>query len=87
MKLNIKRHVAFLLCWWFGHDPEYTGGSNTYCNRCGLWDIEYNELVTGSRSYKVKQFFIYWLYRRWWPEKCKQCGKRYGCGDDDCVPF
>ena len=76
-----------LYCWWFGHDPEYTGSSHTLCKRCDLWDIDYQELVTGSRSYKTKQFFIYWLYRRWWPEKCKSCGKRKGCGENDCIPF
>ena len=96
MIVKIKRLVIFLHCWWFGHEPDYSSqvfdgdpdayGWHTPCKRCGLWDIEYHELVTGSRSYKVKQFFIYWLYRRWWPEPCKDCGHRF-CRHDDCIPF
>ena len=97
MIIKIKSLVIFLHCWWFGHEPDYSSqvfdddpddyGWHVPCNRCGLWDIEYYELVTGSRSYKVKQFFKYWLFRRWCPEKCKTCKKRYGCDEDNCIPF
>ena len=87
-----------LYCWLFGHVPDYSGqifdadadecdrGWRTPCSRCGKWDIDYHELVTGSRSHKAKMFFVYWLYRRWWPELCRDCGKRRG-DHSGCLPF
>jgi len=30
----------------------------------------------------------YWLFRRWWPEKCHECGKRFGTHSEcDGIPF
>jgi len=30
----------------------------------------------------------YWLWRKWWPAKCDDCGKRYGRHDGcDDIPF
>jgi len=96
MKIKVKRLVIFLHCWFFGHVPddkntvfdtdEYTYGWHMMCKRCGILDIEQHELMTGSRSYKVKQFVIFWLYRRWCPEPCKDCGSRFG-KHDNCIPF
>ena len=96
MKEKVNRIIVVSKCWWFGHEPvfdyseidhdEHGYYQHVPCDRCGLWDIDQHGLYAGSKSFKVKQFFVFWFYRRWWPEACKDCGKRFG-GHCGCVPF
>jgi hypothetical protein len=37
-------------------------------------------------AHRQKAWLRYWLFRRWWPEPCRDCGKRFG-HHDDCLPF
>lgn len=75
-----------IICFIFGHEPEYTGGNNVHCSRCDLWDIPYHELIEGRRFMKAVLFLKYWLYRKWFPAKCFDCGKRYA-DHSQCIPF
>lgn len=78
-----------LKCWWLGHDPDYTGSNNTHCKRCDLWDVDYYDLVNpGGKYQRIKDFFKYWFFRKWFPKKCSDCGKRYKCDESiDHIPF
>ncbi len=74
-----------LKCWWFGHRPKWTA-TVVPCERCGVADIPYYELVEIPRSTRTQRAFTYWAFRRWFPKKCRECGKRYG-DHDSCLPF
>lgn len=81
-----------LLCWWFGCLPDYDHPcelSPNYvvpCRRCGERDTSYADRVGDTRHAKLIQVLRYWLWRRWMPAKCSDCGKRRG-GHDQCLPF
>ncbi len=97
---QVERIVNRFLCWWFGCDPdhknaacgtdEYTYGWLTPCKRCCLTDVSYDDLVGDTRHNRFKKWFNFYLYRKWWPEKCADCGHRYKCDDSiihDNIPF
>ena len=90
-------------CWWDGHEPDYSSqafdgdpndyGWHTPCKRCGLWDIEYHELVEDTRKQKLINWCRFWFFRKWWPIKCGICGRRWKkCPENDehfcdSIPF
>lgn len=79
-----------ILCWWYGHDPHYgaypAGHGAVPCRRCGITDIGYADLVCDTRRERAWAWLIRWSFRRWWPARCIDCGKRFG-RHDDCLPF
>lgn len=84
-----------LICWWIGHRVDskafgYDGDEYIwFCHRCERDDVDFYEAaVEPSRYQKVKTSLAHWLFRKWFPEKCKSCGNRYKCNDDiDHIPF
>ena len=81
-----------LYCWWFGCEPDYQahlyidGLELTPCARCGAEDCTYNDMVGYTRHARFVEFWRYWLWRKWVPRPCVDCGKRGG-NHDDCIPF
>lgn len=90
-------HVNWIdraLCWWFGCLPRWTHIDDGYdidiCDRCGIEGIENMQLDMSywdSRHQRFFSFMRYWFFRKWWPRKCEDCGKRFGDCSDDCLPF
>ena len=81
--MNIK-------CWWFGCQPGKSQQIDyndyvIYCKRCG-YEADYSDLVGDTRHNRFKTWFKYWVYRKWFPAKCIDCGKRYG-SHKHCLPF
>lgn len=84
-----------VFCWWFGCKPGklsrhyYSDGSGCddyyNCVRCGN-EVDYGDLVGDTRHARFVAALKYWLFRRWFPEKCCDCGKRYG-DHKGCLPF
>jgi hypothetical protein len=85
-----------LICWWFGCEPDYEavyydtnreGWSEAVpCKRCDAPDTSYADRVGDTRHNRLKQWLHSWLFRRWCPAKCGDCGKRRSeCRD--CIPF
>jgi len=74
-------------CWYFGCKPHDSSQNYNFipCKRCGH-EVSYGDLVGDTRHEKVKAFIKYYLYRKWIPEKCGECGKRYG-KHFGCIPF
>lgn len=70
------------LCWWFGCKAD---GVDLPCERCGE-PVDYGDLVGDTRHRWFVAWLSYWLFRRWWPERCRDCGKRFG-EHKDCLPF
>ena len=85
-----------LLCWWLGCVPDYDavhydsardGWTDAVpCKRCGASDTTYGDRVGDTRKNRVAAWLRYWLWRRWWPARCQECGQKGGkpC---DCPPF
>jgi hypothetical protein len=82
-----------IACWWFGckpdpenaHDTEY--GYIVPCCRCGAQDTTYADQVGDTRHNRAKEWAHYWLFRRWIPAKCKDCGRRSTCEECGDLPF
>lgn len=89
---RLERLVVRLACWWFGCQPDYNHPcelSPNYvvpCKRCGALDTTYEDRVGVTRHNRLMRWLRYWFFRRWWPERCIDCGKRFG-RHDECVPF
>lgn len=86
--MRLLRHLR---CVWFGcvvpppEDPIPIECAQ--CTRCGK-AIEYADLVEESRHERCKAAVRYWLWRRWWPARCRYCGRRYRCDESaDHLPF
>lgn len=78
-----------LICWWFGCDPEYKAlayGDAAPCKRCGADDTSYEDQAGITRHAAAIDWCRYWLFRRWWPVACGECGKRFG-DHGGCLPF
>lgn len=100
---KLKRFVSRGYCWWFGCDPDHGNamswydeddcGCNTPCKRCDNYDVSYADMVGDTRHASFKEWCNYWLFRKWWPVKCKICGRRWrGCENDEAhfdsdIPF
>jgi len=79
-----------ILCWWFGCTPgklKYISNNDyiRYCKKCGN-ESDYHDLIGESKHRIFMKFVIFWGYRKWFPEKCEYCGKRYG-DHKKCLPF
>jgi hypothetical protein len=77
-------------CWLFGHKEEWifhNRSAQPVCIRC-LKVMEYDDFVMNSRWERLVDFFKYWLFRKWFPEKCYCCGHRYEFDESvDHIPF
>lgn len=75
----LDRMVVRLRCWWLGceqhpHDsapPEYA--TCIHCGEC----VPYGDMVGDTRHNRAKAWARYWLWRKWWPAKCSDCGGRW----------
>ena len=86
-----------LRCWWFGCVPDESRvcgcdsdrnyDYNTPCKRCDCFDVSYADMVGDTRHNRLKEWLRYWLFRRWIPAKCPDCGKRPYKPCDKCIPF
>ena len=73
-------------CWLFGCEPHPQDPApieHLQCRRCGEV-MQYSDLVGDTRWNRVKERATFW--RDWFPERCFDCGKRYG-KHKDCLPF
>lgn len=85
-----------LICWWQGCLPDYDAvlfdtardcwTEALPCKRCGASDMTYADRVGDTRSKRVAGWLCYWLWQRWRPAACPECGQRGGkpC---NCPPF
>lgn len=80
-------------CWWFGCTQEYDyyGCPEDKCSVCGK-EIDYASCAGDTRHNKMKEYIFgnlkYYLFRKWFPEKCEYCGHRYKCDElIDHIPF
>lgn len=82
-----------IICWWHGHRPDYkrSAWNGDYypvpCSRCGASDTSYSDQVGDTRHNRTKEWVHYWLFRRWIPAKCQDCGRRSMCDECRDVPF
>ena len=84
MILNMFRKI---ICYWFGHEPDrrlFGDGQHTSCQRCGIWDIPYHDLVMPSRYKWLKEELKFWFYFRWIVKRFKKTSDPI---DDDELPF
>ena len=75
-------------CLFFGCCPgpnDWPGDEGPWCYRCGH-EVSYGDLVGDVPVNKLKDFCKYWLFRKWFPEKCGCCRRRYG-DHKHCLPF
>lgn len=98
MTVKIKRIVIRFKCWWFGCDPDY-GNAMSYvaedgcschtpCKRCDNHHVDYSDMVGDTRHNRFKDAINYWMFRKWWPKKCSNCGHRFRHNDNiDHIPF
>ena len=77
-----------LLCWWCGHEQHPQDSAppeSATCMYCGE-PVPYGDMVGDTRHSRTMDGLRYWLFRRWWPARCGDCGKRFG-GHSECLPF
>lgn len=81
---KLAQLVAPIVCWWFGCKPDYKAIEYSYdyhrvpCERCGAEDVCDADQLGDTKHQRLKDWANYWLWRRWWPAKCYDCGKRFG---------
>jgi len=86
--MHFQKISTRLLCWWFGcreDDQDYASPEHVLCVRC-QHPVSYGDMVGDTRHRAVADFFRYWFFRKWVPEKCTDCGKRFG-KHEKCLPF
>jgi len=91
MKVKIELVVSRLRCWWLGCEPHPQDPAPPdflECQHCGEI-VDYGDLVGDTRYNRFKAWCYYWLFRRWCPVKCGDCGRRWRDCDDaiDHIPF
>lgn len=80
---RLDRPVGRLACWWFGCAPDYDHPCELApnyvvpCVRCGAHETSYADRVGDTRHNRAKAWARYWLWRKWWPAKCSDCGGRW----------
>lgn len=85
--------LARLRCWWFGCSPDYEAMRPDCdcvpCAHCGAADTTYEDRIGDTRHSRAVEWLCYWLWRRWWPEKCHRCGCKFDnhCADCQGLPF
>jgi len=91
MEVEVKAIVSRIRCWWFGcegHPQDPAPPEYLECMYCG--DIvPYGDMVGDTRHNRFKAWAIYWFWRKWWPAKCADCGRRWRACDEsvDHIPF
>lgn len=87
---RLDRPVSRLRCWWFGceADPQdHAPPEYAKCMHCGQ-AVPYSDAVGDTRHNYAKAWARYWLWRKWWPERCAYCGGRWTHDETkDHVPF
>lgn len=82
--------MKLLMCWLFGCEIDF----DDYYQ---IWSDDYFEFHRNYRCTKCGENYEYpksqgfirrirGLFRKLFPLKCCECGKRY-CDNDDCLPF
>ncbi len=75
-------------CWLFGckeHPMDPAPIEHLTCQRCG--ELMTYEGFAGISRWSDFKSNLYWHgFRKWFPERCSSCGKRYG-DHYDCLPF
>ena len=95
---RLKLIVSRFLCWWFGCDADHDNAQSWHdydhweyhvpCRRCDCKDVSYADQVGDTRHNRFKNWCNYWLFRKWWPAKCSECGHRFKCDESiDHIPF
>ena len=82
--------IKNIRCWWFGCEPHPQDPTDPEFLECMHCDeiISYGDMVGDTRHNRFKEWCNYYLFRKWWPEKCSSCGHRFKCDDDvDHIPF
>ena len=78
------------LCWWFGcksHPQDPSPPEHLLCIRCKR-TVPYGDMVGATRHRRFMDFCRWWFFRKWWPEKCSDCGRRFSCDNTiDHLPF
>ena len=77
--------LKLLLCWWFGHDPEFKLGELIVCDRCQK-ELSYGQMVEGGGIYPaILQFFF---RIKLFFSRCDECGRRFNRHTDKYhLPF
>lgn len=82
-----------LLCWWFGHvqhDQDPAPPEQARCCHCDT-PIPYSDMVGDTRHARfvdILRTVWWWMFRKWWPKPCSDCGRRFGCDETiDHLPF
>ena len=80
-----------LRCAWFGCVPpppeDAVPIEYARCTRCDS-PLDYADMVEESRHERCKAAIHYWFWRKWWPARCPDCGRRYRCDETvDHIPF
>ncbi len=86
--IRLKRFVLRPVCWWFGceiHPDDPAPPEYALCVRCDR-PVPYGHMVGDTWHRKTTYFLNYWCFRKWWPTKCGDCGRRFG-SHEDCLPF
>lgn len=71
-------------CWWFGCDPDYAHCCEldpsyvVACKRCDAPDTSLEDRIGEDRHSRLVGALRYWLWRKWVPSKCSDCGRRFG---------
>ncbi len=87
---EVKISLKHIRCWWLGHEKHQqdpTQYEDATCMHCGeqLAYASYSDMV-GDTLHNRFFGWLGWLrwsmFRRWFPRKCQECGKRYGHADD-----
>jgi len=84
----LYRRVVRLRCWWLGceqHPQDPAPPDYAMCMRCDAI-VPYGDMVGDTRHNRTMGWLRYWLLRRWWRDKCGDCGKRFG-DHGECLPF
>lgn len=72
------------ICWWFGCNPDYgypcelAPSYVVPCTRCGAPDTDYSDRIGDTRHNRAVQWAMWWLWRKWIPARCSDCGRRFG---------
>lgn len=86
----LDRRVVRLRCWWLGceqHPQDPAPPDYATCMHCGEC-VPYGDMIGDTRRNRTMGWLRYWMWRRWWPEKCPACSSRFGHSDDcDGIPF
>ena len=78
-------------CWWFGcdiHSEDPTPVEYVRCYHCDQ-PVSYSDMVGDTRHRRVADWCNYWLFRKWWPKRCEDCGRKWRACDEsiDHIPF